>query len=111
MSAKIKLQPGTFTTRNARVVRIIDSATVTDSPVPGAPRRTRKVWNGELMNMDRKTVDSRGVWEEDGSYRNPRGTVNPYDISMVIKLDPAPVEPAPVEAAAALADPLARAAE
>ena len=92
---------GKFQNRNNRLV-IIKSSEMIEETVSGQ-KVQRRIWHGDLLKADGKTVDTAGQWEDNGAVRNQRGVACPADLNILVEADPVPVQIHPrIEAAAPL---------
>jgi hypothetical protein len=82
------LKPGRYQTRNVRIVELIEAFDREKTISPGNTQMVR-VWRGNLLKADAKTVDSQHEWEETnhplamGTYVSPgkaEGVSNEFDL-------------------------------
>jgi hypothetical protein len=85
----VNTQPGLWQTRTNRLVRIKSFRwTEQTSAVAGEPPLKVRIWQGDMFKADGKTLDSQHEWNDHGNFFNPRGVVNPHDLTLLIRADP-----------------------
>ena len=80
--APAKMAKGKYQTRTLRIVEI-DGSRMIKGETNGR-EWTKKVWDGNLMNADTKTIDTRATWSDDGHYLHEEGVQSPFDLCLVI---------------------------
>jgi len=92
---------GWFQTRHSRLVHIEEEFQFSEAPQPGKAPETRTCLKGTLYMSDGKTVDSRGIWEQSGSFQVQNGVLQRNDLVILVRLDPVPGPALPAPQAAA----------
>jgi hypothetical protein len=105
-----QMMRGKYQTRNQRVAEITGHH-IESGETNGRPW-TQKIWDGNLLMSDCRTVDTRATWSDDGHYLHQEGVQSPFDLCLVVIQEPDPQPAAPptlepvVETEVAPADPI-----
>ena len=79
---------GWFQTRHSRLVHLLTSFEFSEPAHPGMEPQKRICWKGELFQADGKTIDTIGVWEQNGAAQNSLGVIQRNDLVILVRVDP-----------------------
>ena len=78
------------------MVHLLEPFEFSEAAQPGAEPSKRICWRGEIYQADGKTIDTTGIWEQNGAYQNTQSVIQRNDLVTLVRLDPEP-EPPPKE--------------